>query len=145
MRRRPRLYKRKGDTVWSFYFFDQDGRRIYRKTDIPLSSPRKAEQYADGYVEEYSKDNSKVRIKLKKFASDFFVWNKCSWIKRQLAKGRRFSEAQAQHRRAHLVNHILPKFGNRYIDIITQIELKLEDVDSARLVHPFRDRGELKR
>ena len=68
-----------------------------------------------GYVEEYSKDNSKVRIKLKDFASDFFVWNKCSWIIRQLAKGRRFSEAQAGHRRAHLVNHILPKFDNRIL------------------------------
>jgi hypothetical protein len=44
IRRRPRIYKRKGDAVWSFYFFDEDGRKIYRKTDILLSSPRKTEQ-----------------------------------------------------------------------------------------------------
>jgi integrase len=124
MRPRPRLFKRSGWITWGFTFYDPDGRRLYRKTDIPLSSPRKAEKYADEYVEDYYRRNSEIKIKLKDFTTDFFVWGKCSWIKRQHAKGRRFSEAQAYQRRGQLKNHILKQFEDRYIASINRLEVE---------------------
>lgn len=124
MRPRPRLFKRSGWTTWGFTFYDRDGRRLYRKTKIPLSSPRKAEKYADEYVADYFRSNSEVQVKLVDFTTDFFVWEKCSWIRRQHAKGRRFSKAQAYQRRKQLKNHILKEFGKRYIASINRLEVE---------------------
>ncbi len=68
----------------------------------------------------------------------FFEWDPvtgpiCPWIKRQHAKGRDFGEYQARTRRAHLKNHILPQFGKRRLDELTQpmIEKWLESLDLA--------------
>lgn len=50
-------------------------------------------------------------VTLNAFAKDFFKWGICTWIAKQHAKGRPFSQAVARSVRALLDNHILPKFG----------------------------------
>ena len=79
------------------------------------------------------RDGAKNEIKLVDYAKDFFIWEKCSWIKRQHAKGRPFSKPVADHRRAHLIRYLFPGFGNRYIQDIkgTDIEKWLIDLPLA--------------
>ena len=76
--------------------------------------------------------------RLEDYAAGFFEWDAekgpiCPWIKRQHAKGRDFGEYQAQTRRAHLKNRILPQFGKRRLDELTQpmIEKWLESLGLA--------------
>lgn len=55
---------------------------------------------------------------LEDFARDFFDWSTSAWIRRQHAKGRRFSELVAQSRQGHLDHYILPRFGKtRIVDL----------------------------
>ncbi len=83
MVRKPRVYKRSGDKYFSFYFYNDDGQRVFRKTEDAARS--RAEAYAEEYVRDYFKKPGEVTITLKDFAKDFFVWGKCSWIERQHA------------------------------------------------------------
>ena len=46
------------------------------------------------------------------------------YIKRQLAKGKRFSKTNATLRRDHLNNYILPKFGNRTLTSLNRVEIE---------------------
>lgn len=88
----------------------------------PGSMPRRSSR------ESLPKKHSRI---LKEFTKDFFIWGTCKWTKRQLKKGKRFSQSHATDRRAFLVNHIYPKFGGRYIDSLSpeEVEVWLIDLD----------------
>jgi integrase len=62
--------------------------------------------------------------KLKDFASTFFVWGECEWIKRQLARDKHISRASAENRRAHLLNFILPQFGEKRLTDIRRLDVE---------------------
>ncbi len=49
---------------------------------------------------------------LRDYANTFFVFDQCEYIARQAEKGRPISAITASRRRAHLVNHIFPKWGS---------------------------------
>jgi integrase len=122
------LYPRhfKSGKVWYASFYNAEGRRVAFSTGETskaraeaaavrlLSSPRKAPTLAD-------------------YAEDFFVWGKCSWLKRQAAKGRGVNEAWAGARRAMLVNHVFARFGKTRLDALTRplIERWLVDLPRA--------------
>ncbi|MGA2976749.1 MAG: site-specific integrase [Spirochaetia bacterium] len=55
---------------------------------------------------------------LAKYAEDFYVWERCTYIKRQHAKGRSFNRHWALEQRGLLVNYILPRFGDMRLDAI---------------------------
>jgi integrase len=61
---------------------------------------------------------------LEHYTKTFFVWDECRWIKRQLAKGKRFSKTNAKLRRYHLTNYILPKFGKRSLNSLNRVEIE---------------------
>lgn len=61
---------------------------------------------------------------LRSFASGFFVWGSCPWIRGQHASGRPFSRAVARDRRNHLVRHIFPKFGDLPLNRIKVVEVE---------------------
>jgi len=71
---------------------------------------------ADRLVIEYIEKGKLDKVTLKEYTQNFFVWEECKWIKRQHAKDRSFSKSMASVRRAHLKNHILPRFGEEYMD-----------------------------
>lgn len=119
---KPRVYKRTNDKAYSFYFYEEDGRRVFRKTKETAKS--RAQEYADEYVAHYFGDKSEPKIKLREFTKDFFVWDRCSWIKRQHLKGRSFSEKMAYDRQGHIDNHILPAFGNRLLTSLGRLEIE---------------------
>jgi len=143
MKKKPRVYKRSGDKTYSFYFYDDNGKRIFRKTEETAKS--KAEDEAADYVRDYFEKKSEVQITLDSFAADFFKWNTCGWIKRQHAKGRSFTEPVAHDRRAHLDNHILPEFGKKLLTQLNRydienwlVSLSLSNQSKNHILYSFR-------
>jgi len=110
--KRFRLYKRADRRDWHFYFYDETGRRRFRKT--AHRARWRAEEEARDFVKEYFDGlGTREEITFTEYTKDFFVWDKCTWIKRQHATGKSFSRVMARHRRGHLRNYILPVFGER--------------------------------
>ncbi len=66
---------------------------------------------AERWARERVSKGSAVQPTLEDFARSFFDWESSAWIRRQHAKGRRFSESVAKGRQGHLDQHILPHFG----------------------------------
>jgi integrase len=87
----------------------------YRLTADPLrtlrSTKKKNRAAAEAWVERHLKQPAGSEITLSEYTQDFFVWDKCPWIKRQQAMGHSFSRATSKMRRAHLDRYILPLFG----------------------------------
>ena len=117
MKHKYTLFRRKGQKVWYFYFYEGH-RRISKTTG-------KIKKYeAERYIKDFFKEDKVYDIRLKEYAKEFFLWNKCLWIKRQHAKGRSFTEAVAKSRRGHLENYIFPKFGDKFISLIKRIHIE---------------------
>lgn len=118
------LFKRYKDTknkkgvVWFFYYYDDGGKRIAKST----GKSKKFE--AEEFVKDFLKSDDRSQITLNDYTSTFFVWNSCSWIKRQHAKGKSFSEGVARQRRSHLTTYILPAFGKRTLTSLNRIEIE---------------------
>jgi hypothetical protein len=66
------------------------------------------------YVEERlaEKKQGISQFTLKEYARDFFPWESSSWIRRQHAKGKRFSWVMARIRNGHLKNCIFRNSGS---------------------------------
>lgn len=75
-------------------------------------------------VEKFLTQNDTNDRTLNEYAKTFFVWDECLYIKRQLAKGKRFSKTNAKLRRDHLVNYILPQFGKRSLSSLNRVEIE---------------------
>jgi len=117
MRHKYTLFRRKGQKVWYFYFYEGN-KRISKTTG-------KIKKYeAERYITDFFKEDRTYDIRLKEYAKDFFIWKKCSWIKRQHAKGRSFSESVAQSCRGHLTNYIFPNFGEKFLRILKRIDIE---------------------
>ena len=61
---------------------------------------------------------------LGEYAANFFVWERCSWIRRQHAKHRSFSRGTAKNRRAYLKNHLFPAFEDTRLDQFNPVEIE---------------------
>jgi integrase len=123
------LYKRiikDGTRVWYCSWYDCAGRRVQRSTGT--TSKAEAAQLALGMVQTTVVEAPT----LSDFARDFYKWDQCSWIKRQVAKGRGLSKSWAQARRAMVDNHILPAFGNTRLSAITRPMIERWLVDLPR-------------
>ncbi len=108
----PIPYKRKKQKEWSFYFYDANGDRVYRKTKI--RSKTRALEFAIDYMDEYL--GQKPPPTLEEYAKDFFVPGKCSWLMLKRLATKNLSDESIKLYRSKLVNHILPKFGRYRID-----------------------------
>ncbi len=58
------------------------------------------------------------------FAKDFFDWELSDWIKRQHAKGRRFSRSVARSRQGHVARYLIPKWGDRLLSDLNLGEIE---------------------
>jgi hypothetical protein len=82
---------------------------------------------------------------LRDFAADFFEWDRCSWIRRQVAKGRPCSRQYVYGRRKHLTKYIVPKFGDTPLDALHRptietwaISLELANWTKTQILYTFR-------
>lgn len=75
-------------------------------------------------AEQFIDSLSQRSMNLSEYTRTFFIWGKCDWIKRQHAKGRKFSQDVAKSRRSHLDNYIIPQFGNRQLESLNRIEIE---------------------
>ncbi|WP_321300534.1 site-specific integrase [uncultured Sphaerochaeta sp.] len=110
--------KNKKGVVWFFYYHDEDGTRK------PKSTGKSLKHEAVAVVEKFLSQNDSKDRTLNEYAKTFFVWDECLYIKRQLAKGKRFSKTNAKLRRDHLVNYILPQFGKRSLSSLNRVEIE---------------------
>lgn len=111
-KRRTRDPKR---NVYYCQFIDADG-KPGTAVSTHETSKDKAERWAKKRIEKGSAEQPTLR----EFAEKFFDWDTSLWIKRQLAKNRRFSEPVARQRQGHLDNYILEQFGKRELADIDQ-------------------------
>ncbi|RPJ09736.1 MAG: hypothetical protein EHM28_00730 [Spirochaetaceae bacterium] len=118
MRNEYILFKRKGQAVWYFYYY-QGNKRVNKST----GKTTKAE--ATKYAKDFTADRrAKTQQTFGEFTKDFFIWGSCRWIKNQLAFKRRISERWAGIKRKYLENHILPVFGDRILGEITKADIR---------------------
>jgi hypothetical protein len=82
------------------------------------TSKTRAELWA---LEQYKNNTIAVRESLTfgSFASNWWVWDKCDYIRGKLARGQRISQAYAENQRRNLEHHILPAFKGKILSKIT--------------------------
>jgi integrase len=139
MRHDYTLFKRYSDPKnkrgirWYFYYYDDLGNRKSKATG--KAKKYEAEEYAKAYLESLDRGS----YTLNDYTQTFFKWGECPWIKRQLAKGRGFSEGFASSRRRNLDLYILPKFGKRKLDSFNRVEIEnwLIDLNNQKTKKPL--------
>ena len=126
MKEKYGLYQRKTQKgkFWYFWYYPDISQPRRLKISTGKTLKWEAKQYAENFFRELealqnskSEPISKV-ITLNDFTTDFFIWDKCDWIKNQHDKGKAFDISMAKMRRAHLKNYILPEFGEEKFDTI---------------------------
>lgn len=115
--KRPYLLKRRGE-VW---YYRMAGQKTFHSTGE--TSESKAHNYAMLQVQQVGRPKPSD-IRLEEYAKDFFIWDRCKWIQRQHSKGHPFSRAVAADRRAHLVNHLFPRFGKTILAAFNAVEVE---------------------
>jgi hypothetical protein len=92
----------------------------------------RGENWALAEIEKRKKRKPGSDVSLQAFASDFFIRGRCSFLKRQEAKGRPVSEAWARAKRQMLVNHVFPVLGKTRLDRLTRLMIERFLVDLHR-------------
>lgn len=117
------------------YLWERSGKWYYRSPDEktfhstgvlvkPRRKDRGREQALTWALKKLGKGEAHRIPTLGEYAKDFFVWNRCDWIRRQHAKGRPFSQGVAKNRRAYLENHLFPAFRNIRLDRFNPIKVE---------------------
>ena len=108
------LYKRpttkKNKHLYYVRFYDEEGNRLPGRSTGQTSKAAAEtwafEQLKRGII------SSPKNITFGKFAEDWWIWDKCPYIKGKIARGGEMSGSYADLMRAYLKNHILPYFKN---------------------------------
>ena len=122
MAHRPfHLYKRptikNGKFIYYVQFYDEYDNRL-----IALSTGQSSKAAAENWA--YDKLNKGIittekNITFEKFAEDWWIGDKCPYIKGELARGASLSRAYCDQMRRILELHILPCFGKRKLQKIS--------------------------
>jgi len=59
------------------------------------------------------------RMRFSEYAENWWKWDKCSYVRRKLARGKSLSKGYADARRTYLERHILPAFKDMFLQEIT--------------------------
>lgn len=112
----PRRQREK--TIWYYYIYDEDGKRIYRSTGQTNKAKAKAivmKKYKDGTLFE----KRKTEILFKDFAQPFWIWETCPIVNSKIKRGGNLTKGYCKASRALLDNRIIPTFGNKKVSSIT--------------------------
>lgn len=110
-----------GTTLYYYYVYDESGNRKQ------FSTGQKNEIDAYKYCIELLKNGKLLPVKFKdfnEFCKEWFVYDKCQYIKSRLNRGFSFSRSTAKNKRNTLTKYILPVFGNKAMDLITTNEIE---------------------
>lgn len=124
----------KGKKIYYFWYYPDlnSSKRLVRSTgkDKKWEAKIYVENFLQSLIDKQQENiNTKLNITLNEFTADFFIWDKCDWIKSQHGKGKAFDISVAKMRRAHLKNYILPEFGNEVFNNIDTENTKLTTVN----------------
>jgi hypothetical protein len=133
-----------GKPTYYCRFRGEDGERLPWRSTGETSKTR-AENWALAEIERARTAVPGADITLASFAIDFFIPGRCSWLKRQEAKGRPVSEAWARAKRQMLVNHVFPALGKVRLDRLTRpmierflVDLKLSNQTRNHLLYALK-------
>ncbi len=107
------LYPRKSKLHGKIYyvrFRDPDtGIRL-----SPKSSGKKTKGAANNWAIQQIKQGKikSTKYNFTTYTANWFIWEKCPYIKLMRSKGKRFNRSYADGKRCILVKHLLPYFGN---------------------------------
>ena len=119
------LMKRKkpnGKTVYYYWVYDANGKRVYRSTGEKTKSKaldyvlQKREEGNLGKMEKWGET-------LKDFTKDMFIKGKCPIEKEELARGKTISGNTMRNRRISLEKHIIPHLGNVRVKALTSAQV----------------------
>ena len=91
-----------------------------------MARPKKeleAKIYIESVLAKIKRDKETPIPTLKKYAKDFYIWGKCSFLKFREAKGKPYQKVWANARRGQLNNYILKRFGDCTLDKINSIDV----------------------
>lgn len=114
------LYKRpttkNNKYIYYVQFYDEDGNRLTARS-TGQTSKAAAETWA---FEELRKGliATKKNITFKQFAQDWWIWEKCQYVKGKLARGANISRGYVDSMKRYLDLHILPYFKNKKLQKI---------------------------
>jgi len=113
------LFKKRlesGRIIYYYSYYDPVGRRKQLSTGCRLKSEAKKyclELYRRGSMEPL-KD-----VTFREYTRDFFIYDKCRYIQGKLMRGYSYSRSYADLMRKQLENHLLPFFGDFYMNKIS--------------------------
>jgi len=115
------LYKRpttkNNKFIYYVQFYDDYGNRLTART-TGQTSKSAAETWA---IEQLKKGviTSDKNITFAQFAKDWWIWDKCPYVKGRIARGANISRDYTDSMKSYLVRQILPSFDNKKLQKIT--------------------------
>jgi integrase len=118
------LYPRKqksGKPVYYYRTYSQDGRRTAGRS-TGQTTKIAARTYVESLIKK-GKLQTKGEITFGKFAENWFVWDKCLYVKGRLARGT-ITRSYVDVERSYLQNHILPSFKDKRLSKIDHVMIE---------------------
>jgi len=119
------FYKRKVKKNTYYYVRFRDPVTDERLAGISTGCTTKAD--AERFVVDYIKKGkvqARSRISFKNFTAGFFDYMTSVFIKRQIDSGARYSQTYADSNKGILINHLLPRFGDKLITAIRVVDIE---------------------
>lgn len=106
----------KGKYIYYVRFYDENGKRT-----TAMSTGQTSKSAAETWVVEYLKKGGKPskQSTFGKYAEDWWIWDRCSYVRGKLARGQHLTKSYCDIRRIYLTKHILPTFANISLQKIT--------------------------
>jgi len=106
-----------GKIVWYYQTYDRDGKRTTAR-----STGQKTKTAARAYCQQLMKSGNLVATNVssfKEYTANWFVYDKCPYIRSKLSRGKSYSKNNANIQRGNLKKYLIPVFGNLKLDKIT--------------------------
>ena len=114
----PRKLK-SGKVIYYYQTYDENGKRTATRSTGQITKTA-----AKHYLIQLYKSGLLVtpkNISLKDYSKNFWIWNKCPYIKAKIKRGGKISRHYAESQRRCLVLHVLPCLGDYKLSEITPI------------------------
>jgi len=106
-------------TIYYYRVYDTEGKRKTYSTGCTTKTSAR-EYCLSLYKAGKLIPNRKTKdITFEEYSKDWWIWDKCSYIKSRLARGGSISRTYADINRGNLDNHIIPQFGSYSVNTIS--------------------------
>ncbi len=114
--------RRKNRFIYYVQFRDQEGNYT-----SALSTGQTSKSAASSWATEYLKQGH-VPIQrgftFERYSKDWWIWDRCAYIKSRLARGYTVSKRYAEESRRNLEKHLIPQFGDRKLTDISPKDIE---------------------